>query len=191
MSEFQTFFVGGEFCLDLCNTFDHLHTPPEQEFLTDSNVALRWAQAAGVLPAGKKIAPPADGQSFEKLLQTRALLFELFAPFVRSTYPSKKTLDSFNALWQEKMAKSKVVFSDDQYFIAFTADDALEQIEYEAIRSAMDLLLSITPKKIKQCEGCGWFFHDTSRTHARRWCSMDLCGNRAKARRHYERVKQK
>jgi len=30
---------------------------------------------------------------------------------------------------------------------------------------------------------------DESRNGSRRWCSMKDCGNRAKARRHYHRVK--
>ena len=37
---------------------------------------------------------------------------------------------------------------------------------------------------------CGWMFLDTSRGHTRRWCSMEDCGNRAKARRHYRRTQR-
>jgi predicted RNA-binding Zn ribbon-like protein len=42
---------------------------------------------------------------------------------------------------------------------------------------------------IRECEGpeCGWFFLDESRNRRRRWCSMESCGNRAKARRFYRR----
>jgi len=36
-------------------------------------------------------------------------------------------------------------------------------------------------------EGCGWLFFDTSKNRSRRWCAMEDCGNRAKARRHYRR----
>ncbi|MGI8996205.1 MAG: CGNR zinc finger domain-containing protein [Pyrinomonadaceae bacterium] len=32
---------------------------------------------------------------------------------------------------------------------------------------------------------------DTSRNQSRRWCAMGVCGNRAKARRHYEQAKSK
>jgi predicted RNA-binding Zn ribbon-like protein len=35
---------------------------------------------------------------------------------------------------------------------------------------------------------CAWLFLDTSRNATRRWCDMTLCGNRAKARRHYART---
>jgi predicted RNA-binding Zn ribbon-like protein len=38
---------------------------------------------------------------------------------------------------------------------------------------------------------CGWLFMDDSKNGSRRWCSMQSCGNRAKAHRHYLRSKQK
>ncbi|MEL6323421.1 MAG: CGNR zinc finger domain-containing protein, partial [Pseudomonadota bacterium] len=31
---------------------------------------------------------------------------------------------------------------------------------------------------------CTLYFHDVSKNHKRRWCSMDICGNRAKAAAH-------
>ncbi len=39
-------------------------------------------------------------------------------------------------------------------------------------------------RQIGRCEGdpCGGFFLNTSRSKPRRWCSMESCGNRAKAR---------
>lgn len=35
---------------------------------------------------------------------------------------------------------------------------------------------------VRKCENpeCILYFYDTSKNHTRRWCSMDLCGNRAK-----------
>jgi len=43
---------------------------------------------------------------------------------------------------------------------------------------------------IRKCEDpkCILFFYDTSKNHSRRWCSMDLCGNRAKAAAFRERL---
>jgi len=191
MNEFQNFFIAGELCLDFCNTFDHLHTPPEVDHFSDGAVVLRWAQAAGILPANKKTSVSTDERSYKKLLQTRALLFKVFQPFAHDALPIKSDIDSLNTLLQEKNAKVKIVLDAKRFLSTFEADDAFEKIEYETIRSAAELLLSITPGRLKQCEGCGWLFYDRSRTHARRWCTMDLCGNRAKARRHYERVRQK
>ncbi|HEY5195827.1 MAG TPA: CGNR zinc finger domain-containing protein [Solirubrobacteraceae bacterium] len=43
--------------------------------------------------------------------------------------------------------------------------------------------------RLKICPGedCGWAFYDHSRNQAGRWCSMAVCGGRAKARAHYRR----
>ena len=38
-------------------------------------------------------------------------------------------------------------------------------------------------------DSCDWLFLDISRNQMRRWCDMKTCGNRDKARRHYERTK--
>ncbi|MBD2103918.1 CGNR zinc finger domain-containing protein [Leptolyngbya sp. FACHB-261] len=39
---------------------------------------------------------------------------------------------------------------------------------------------------LRCCEGanCTFWFHDRTKSHARRWCSMAICGNRAKATSH-------
>ena len=44
-------------------------------------------------------------------------------------------------------------------------------------------------QRLKVCPGeeCGWAFYDHSRNQSGRWCSMAVCGGRAKARTHYRR----
>jgi predicted RNA-binding Zn ribbon-like protein len=46
---------------------------------------------------------------------------------------------------------------------------------------------------VRKCEGptCTLWFHDVSKGHARRWCSMAVCGNRAKAAAHRARSRQR
>ena len=60
-----------------------------------------------------------------------------------------------------------------------------------AALNAERLLTSSPPGRVSQCGDaqCGWFFLDVSRNRSRRWCSMKVCGNRNKARRHYRRAK--
>jgi predicted RNA-binding Zn ribbon-like protein len=75
----------------------------------------------------------------------------------------------------------------------WTADEQeLEWLLWPLVRSAAALLVSPDLKKVKMCSGpeCGWLFLGTSHNHARRWCTMESCGNRAKARRHYQRTRQ-
>ncbi|MBO0870833.1 MAG: CGNR zinc finger domain-containing protein, partial [Micromonosporaceae bacterium] len=53
--------------------------------------------------------------------------------------------------------------------------------------SAAQLLTTLPPSAVMACPGpgCGWLFHDPR--GRRRWCRMQWCGNRAKARRHAAR----
>jgi predicted RNA-binding Zn ribbon-like protein len=46
-----------------------------------------------------------------------------------------------------------------------------------------------TWERLKACpeESCGWAFYDRSRNRSSTWCSMAVCGNRAKARTFRER----
>jgi predicted RNA-binding Zn ribbon-like protein len=46
------------------------------------------------------------------------------------------------------------------------------------------VLVEGDPTLIRQCPGCTIIFYDRTKAHRRRWCSMALCGNRAKVRRH-------
>ncbi|WP_435175959.1 CGNR zinc finger domain-containing protein [Actinacidiphila sp. bgisy145] len=47
------------------------------------------------------------------------------------------------------------------------------------------------PGRLRPCanDECRLFLLDRSRANRARWCSMAVCGNRAKARRHYERTR--
>ena len=66
---------------------------------------------------------------------------------------------------------------------------------------AFGLVLGITARamidrtwmRLKVCPGehCGWAFYDHSRNQSGRWCSMAICGGRAKARAHYKRIREK
>jgi predicted RNA-binding Zn ribbon-like protein len=44
-------------------------------------------------------------------------------------------------------------------------------------------------ERLKVCpaDDCLWAFYDRSRNRSRRWCDMEVCGNRAKVRGYRER----
>ena len=46
--------------------------------------------------------------------------------------------------------------------------------------SAATLLATVDHKRVRKCDQCVLHFHDTSKKGTRRWCSMQLCGNRLK-----------
>jgi hypothetical protein len=57
-------------------------------------------------------------------------------------------------------------------------------------RDAEKLLCSDEATRIRICsaEDCGWVFLDGSKNGSRRWCSMQLCGNREKTTRHKTKI---
>jgi predicted RNA-binding Zn ribbon-like protein len=56
---------------------------------------------------------------------------------------------------------------------------------------AWDALARRSPGRLRPCanEECRLFLVDHSKANTARWCSMAVCGNRMKARRHYQRTK--
>lgn len=60
-----------------------------------------------------------------------------------------------------------------------------------AWEAAVDYL-RLLGDRLRRCAhpACVLYFYDTSRNGTRRWCSMDVCGNRAKAGRHYARARR-
>jgi predicted RNA-binding Zn ribbon-like protein len=64
-------------------------------------------------------------------------------------------------------------------------DDALASVAEPLV----NLVASGATGSLRICanDGCRWVFEDVSRSRRRRWCSMESCGNRAKAARHRAR----
>jgi predicted RNA-binding Zn ribbon-like protein len=44
--------------------------------------------------------------------------------------------------------------------------------------------------RLKTCRNCRWVFYDYSKNRSGTWCAMSLCGSRAKAKRHYRRMRE-
>ena len=57
---------------------------------------------------------------------------------------------------------------------------------------AWDALRVTDPGRLRPCANpdCRLFLIDHSKPNSARWCSMAVCGNRMKARRHYQRSKR-
>jgi predicted RNA-binding Zn ribbon-like protein len=65
-----------------------------------------------------------------------------------------------------------------------------EALDTATARSALSLTANQQPDRLKICPNCQWLFLDRSRNRSRAWCDMAVCGNRAKASRHYHRHRE-
>lgn len=71
----------------------------------------------------------------------------------------------------------------------YAAGDEMELLSPVA-HTAAHLLVNADFNLIRQCEGsaCVLWFHDTTKAHRRRWCSMATCGNRHKVEAFRNRI---
>jgi predicted RNA-binding Zn ribbon-like protein len=184
------YFIGGLVCIDFCNTTDHLHSPPMYDYFKDYGTLLDWAKAAGVLPKNDASSPASKNRSFADLLTARDQILRLLWPISRGEKPANTDLAAFNRRLQKVSSGLRLSVVKGRYVLSGSSDDPLERIHTAVVRSAADLLVSGQFARIRHCGECGWIFYDNSRNHLRRWCTMKICGNRAKARRHYQRVKK-
>jgi predicted RNA-binding Zn ribbon-like protein len=70
-------------------------------------------------------------------------------------------------------------------------EETLETPVWPCLVSAAELLTSPLLGRVRECasDTCGWLFLDLSPNRSRRWCDMQSCGNRAKAKRFHSRHK--
>ncbi|MBA3945726.1 MAG: ABATE domain-containing protein [Herpetosiphonaceae bacterium] len=190
--------VGGRLCLDFANTIGSHDTDHPDEHLTTYHDLLVWSRRAGVLAKGDQeqlareaAARPAEAAViFEQARELREVIYRIFAAVAGGRPVAPADIKQFNARLQEALAHAELVQGGEGFEWGWElADGALEQIVWPIIRSAADLLTAGELSRVRECSGesCGWLFVDTSRNRSRRWCDMEDCGNRAKARRHYQR----
>ena len=62
-------------------------------------------------------------------------------------------------------------------------DGALGRI----VAVALEAMLDGTWQRLKACRQCEWSYYDYSKNRSARWCSMSICGNRAKTKAYRRR----
>lgn len=83
----------------------------------------------------------------------------------------------------------RLQFADLDVRLAPAGDDAFGLAIGTVLSVAFSAMLDRSWRRLKVCPGehCGWVFYDHSRNQSGRWCSMSVCGGRAKAKAHYRR----
>ncbi|MBV9749889.1 MAG: ABATE domain-containing protein [Acetobacteraceae bacterium] len=190
--------VGGELCLDFCNTTSGRGSPDVIEHLDDYGDVLRWAAHAGVMPqdavAGIRFSL-GDAEKMRLLrrtLDTREAVRAVLEPIAKGTRPSGEALRSFNVLVTRAYAGARIVEDGSRLAWRFPSPDAAPDALMGAIvRSAATVATERDPARLKICpgRGCGWLFYDMTKNGGRVWCEMQVCGSRAKAYARYRQMR--
>lgn len=191
-------FSGGALCLDFTNTVGDRERP-ESERLRGYSDLVAFAREAGLLTEGEaarlegraKRDPQAATVAFDRGHELREILYRTFSALAASRPPDADDLERLNTALSEALSRLRLERRGADFVWTWAApDEPLEAPLWPVLRSAAELLTSEEREKIRECGGsdCTWLFVDRSRNRSRRWCSMETCGNRAKARRHYRRT---
>jgi predicted RNA-binding Zn ribbon-like protein len=190
--------LGGRLSLDFVNTADWHASDHPVEFLTSYSDLVAWSQHVGILTdhqaqrlLKKAARRPEDANAvLERAIALREAIYRIFSAISRERPPQAADLATFNAELSGALAQSRIVSTAQGFTWDLAgAEDTLDQMLWPVVHDAAGLLTSEDLDRVGQCadDRCGWLFLDTSRNRSRRWCSMENCGNRAKARRHYKR----
>jgi predicted RNA-binding Zn ribbon-like protein len=153
---------------------------------------LNESEAQRLVRAAKK-RPDEAAQTLAQAVQLREAMFRIFSGAGECKPQRPEDMDTLNASLARALAQVRLEASPEGCVRAWAGDgDQLDRMLWPVLRSSMDVLTSDEERqRVHRCESptCDWLFLDTSRNRSRRWCDMKSCGNRAKARRYYERHK--
>jgi predicted RNA-binding Zn ribbon-like protein len=207
------FFIGDDLALDFLNS---VAAPwgREIEWLANGGDLVAWLEQAHALP--KDVSAHCRARTGVRVLDAVASqareLREWFRTFVgdhagKSLGPAAlRDLAPINRLLEQDEAYRQIEIAPPRDTGESDGEEhrALRWKSGRRWRSPKTLLLPIAEAigdlvcqkdftLVRTCEGptCTLWFHDASKGHARRWCSMAVCGNRAKAAAHRARARQR
>ena len=192
--------LGGELCLDFVNTVEYRGSDRVHEFLESYSDLVLWSQHADSLTdeQAKRLLREVQQRQeevdgvFRQAIALRETIYNIFTSVTGGCLPDSASLETLNVFLVEALSQLRVVYTGKGFIWNWAGNDkTLDRVLWPIVQSAAELLTSDESSRVKQCAGCGWLFVDRSRNHSRRWCDMRVCGNRAKARRHYQRSRKR
>jgi predicted RNA-binding Zn ribbon-like protein len=160
--------------IDVENQTDELET---------SRGARRWLIAQGLLRVNEQVSERDRGALVELREGLRALAF---------------AHNGFR-LARDELVRLNQRATNASIGVIFHGSDEVQLVRAKGdVRDAISALLAIvcdsiregTWSRLKACRNaatCGWAFYDHSRNRVGSWCSMAVCGNRAKTRAYRQR----
>ncbi|MGM4908844.1 CGNR zinc finger domain-containing protein [Rhizobium sp. 768_B6_N1_8] len=197
-------FLGDALALDFLNS---VATPVDTpvDWIEDGEGLLRWLEQANLVPREtlESLRAQALPGELDNVADQARNLREWFRTFVREHKGRQLKPDAL----AELEPLNRLLERDEGYgrVVARQTDEGAV-FDFQPMRkwrSPESLLLPVGEalgrfvctedfSNVKACEGpvCTLLFADHTRGHRRRWCSMAMCGNRAKQAAHRHRIRQ-
>lgn len=206
------FFIGDDLALDFLNS-TAAPWGERLEWLANGVDLMAWLEQARVLPpdVARQFRARLDAQALDALASEAQDLREWFRAFVRQHAgrplgpAALRSLAPVNGLLEQDDSYRQIAMKSRRGSLERN-DGEHPPLRWDIRRrwhSPKTLLLPIADAIgdlvcqkdftfVRKCESpaCTLWFLDLSKAHARRWCSMAVCGNRAKVAAHRARIRQ-
>ena len=186
--------VGGSLALDFANTESGRGYESHRNHLREATNVLDWLRHAGALApesepqlwAWVARGPDHAGELIERALSLRDAIHGVGASFGHGQAPPPAALASLAQHYARAISRAALASAGGPCRWRWSpAEDPIEAALGPVALAAVELFTAGDLSRIKECGGhaCGWLFYDVSKNNRRRWCEMEVCGNRAKQKR--------
>ena len=179
-------FVGNHLALDFLNTCP-VQNGETVELLPDFDALLRWFRAADVLSSREAASlQQLWGESaraqhvVEAVRELRERLRKEVLARERGGTVHRAALDELNHLMAEHPMLTRLKTSGNASTTELWFDPRQPEDLFAPLAHSAATLSDADRNRVRKCGQCVLHFHDTSKKGTRRWCSMQLCGNRLK-----------
>jgi predicted RNA-binding Zn ribbon-like protein len=191
-------YVGNHPCCDFINT-ELILDGQRTDLLEGCADLIDWFLRAK-LPGTDEARDTVErmGQAEEERLLTeskafRVVLREMAEQIVARKPVPRSAIETINRLLSQRPGYPQLLRTNsrvERHFYSTTQGSA--QLLALLAEAASDLLCVKDLSLVKKCrnQACILYFYDTTKNHARQWCSMSLCGNRTKVAAHYRRQRK-
>lgn len=170
--------VGDNLALDFINT-EYGVGPSHREVLSSDESVVDWLRTVGALPAESRAVPKGLLKLARALRAGARALVEAgrageWADPAVVNHVLERGQRGMELLWDADAKQFRLT----RRIGKLDAPGLLAPVAEELTRLLTDVDLEL----VRQCEGdhCTLLFHDVTKSHRRRWCSMAGCGNRMK-----------
>ena len=190
-------FVGGRLWLDFINT-QMAGREQGVDLLSGFEALLRWLAAAQAADAeARENAAAWSRRDQEEISQYALRLRSALRQAAKSLTRGEEIGDAALIMINEVLGSQRSFTHLARTVTGYETTVRSEWVSRLALlaplaASVADTLTRDDLTRLRNCEdpACLLYFYDTSKNRARRWCSMEVCGNRHKAAAHYRRSRQ-
>ena len=180
-------FIGNHLALDFLNTRP-IQNGEAQELLPDFESLLRWFRAAELLDDHKAFALQRSWgkssraqQAVDELRRLREQMRKEVLSWEAGGSIHHTATDKLNLLLAAHPMIAKIRHTANRVHVALSFEASTPEDLFAPLAQAFAKLFTEADRsRLRKCGNCVLHFLDTSKKGTRRWCSMQLCGNRLK-----------